>query len=577
MKYFFEISSWNLLESFVTESVSPYSFYRERNFGNNLSRYLNGLNEKSDFLILSKTDLGGDISIAVDESLIDKKCLGKVGDLKTAFTYPKTIYYRKGLVQFRFGSMELIDSLIAESQILLEVKCVEKYKDDFYVKNIKCKNLKGITSLSDSLSTLAKPLYIGFDNLCNKMKGAIVGYVRGSYTSTDAFGQTLQNELRNLKNSFGGLNTQIMMNDAVVDDDCILESIDRCKNAFLNQYGLCNSFDVLTALYHEVRNLEKLRADEIQYQKSPANKSLKDKLLDEKSMIENQMSDIEYSYNIYNVRIELERIKAQEKANGEKVGKTRLFFKKGTSEYTRKQDLKGIIDDFKNNNEEYKKLNHRLSEIKYQLNGESVGKYDSTISAVFTRISDILNDVIKVASSVTNADGVDISQISFNNRILQVADTQGDPEIGYFNILLACILKDDHPQQLSEFYVLQLLEESAKQFKETSLSVNGCGERILNCLRGFWKFKHLRREQFEIPNDMPVLQSIMSFFVKPLGFEQIERYMLIKKFMHKEYAFMLWGACVGFADMPKTFTNVLYKNENVTKQTDEFITMNVMP
>jgi hypothetical protein len=56
----------------------------------------------------------------------------------------------------------------------------------------------------------------------------------------------------------------------------------------------------------------------------------------------------------------------------------------------------------------------------------------------------------------------------------------------------------------------------------------------------------------------------MSFFVKPLGFDQMERYMMIKKYPNKAYAFMLWGAWVGFADMPKTFTNVIYQNNNIT-------------
>ena len=574
MKYYFEISSWNLLESFVTESVSPFSFYSERNFGNNLSRYLNGLKEKLDFLILSTKDFGGDISICFDESLIDKDSLGIIHGLKTVYTYPKTIYFRKGLVQFRFNTVELLNSIIAESQILLEVKCVKKYRDDFYIDFIECKNLKGLSSSQDSFS-FEKPSYVRFDNSFNKMKGAIVGYVRGCYTSTDESGQLLQNELRNLKNSLGGLNTQIMMNDTVVDNDCILKDIDRCKRTFLSQYGENNSFDVLTALYNEVRNLAKLRADEILFQKSPARRGEKNKLLEEKTLVENQMSEIERSYNLHSVRMEFEKIKTQERANGERIGKTRLYFKKGTAEYNRKQELKGIIDDFENNNEEYQKLNRRLSEIEYQLNGESVGKYDTTISAVFTRMSDILNDVIKIASSVTNSDGVDVSLISFADRILQVDNVQNDPEIGYLNILLSCILKDNQPQQLSEYYVLQLLEESAKQFKKTSWSSNRFGERILNCLRGFWEYKHQRREQFEIPNDMLVLQSIMSFFVKPLGFEQIERYMLIKKFTRKEYAFMLWGACVGFADMPKTFTNILFDNKELTKHMDNFIINNI--
>jgi len=43
---------------------------------------------------------------------------------------------------------------------------------------------------------------------------------------------------------------------------------------------------------------------------------------------------------------------------------------------------------------------------------------------------------------------------------------------------------------------------------------------------------------------------------------------MIKKFSSKAYAFMLWGAWIGFADMPKTFTNVLYQNDNINSMID---------
>ena len=35
---------------------------------------------------------------------------------------------------------------------------------------------------------------------------------------------------------------------------------------------------------------------------------------------------------------------------------------------------------------------------------------------------------------------------------------------------------------------------------------------------------------------------------------------------------MLWGAWVGFADIPKTFTNVLYQNDDVTRLIDNRLT-----
>ena len=80
-KYYIEISSWNLLESFVTESISPFSFYQERNFGNNLSRYLSGEKERSYHLILSTKDLGGDYSICIDEELIDRRIYIKIRNI----------------------------------------------------------------------------------------------------------------------------------------------------------------------------------------------------------------------------------------------------------------------------------------------------------------------------------------------------------------------------------------------------------------------------------------------------------------------------------------------------------------
>ena len=144
MKYYIEISSWNLLESFVTESISPFSFYQERNFGNNLSRYMSGGKERTYHLILSTKDLGGNYSLCIDDSLIDTSLLVPIKGLKTAFMYPKTIYYRKGFIRFRFGTSDLKESLISESQILLEVKCVEKYMSDFMYASLLSSTRKGV-------------------------------------------------------------------------------------------------------------------------------------------------------------------------------------------------------------------------------------------------------------------------------------------------------------------------------------------------------------------------------------------------------------------------------------------------
>ncbi len=562
MKYFIEINSWNLLESFVTESISPFSFYQERDFGNNLSRYLSGEKERTDWLILSEKDLGGDYAICVDDTLIDCKALTPVKGLKTVYTYPKSIYYRKGFVQFRFGTIELRESLIAESTILLEVKCLEKYSSSFYVRENDSIERKGISKLGNPFS-FDKNSFINYDNRYNKTKGAVVGYVRGIYTSSNKDNQILQTELRNLKNSFGGFNTQIMMSDSLCEDNDIIGQIYKCKDLYFNQIDSITSFDVLIAQYQEIVKLATLRVEEILSKNSNTNRVNKGRLLDEKTNLENQITNIEKSYNIFDVRLELANIKAIEKAQGEAVGKTRQYFKKGTAEYERKVQLKHIIEDFEKNNFEYGKIQMRLRQIEQEMDADA-NKYDSTLSALFTRVSDILNELIKKASSVTNKDAIDLSIILFDKDHLTIKNSIESSEICYFNILLKYILTKTSGTQPSEYAVLESLVESAKVFKEDPLSKNEVGESILNYLRAFLLYKNQKSDQLLIPDsNTPIFQSIFSFFVKPLGFEQMERYMLLKKIPQKEYAFMLWGAWMGFADMPKTFTNVLYQNEEV--------------
>ena len=74
------------------------------------------------------------MSWEVNDEILDKSNIAPVKNSKTLFTYNKTIYYKKGAVAFLFSSRDLLESLVAESQILFEVKCIEKYKSEFIVK-----------------------------------------------------------------------------------------------------------------------------------------------------------------------------------------------------------------------------------------------------------------------------------------------------------------------------------------------------------------------------------------------------------------------------------------------------------
>lgn len=100
MFYYISMNSWNLLESFVSESISPFSFYQVRGYGNNLSRYIDGTNERVNYLILSTKEIDGDYILKVNEDILDKSNITPVKKSKTLFTYSKTIYYKKVLSLF---------------------------------------------------------------------------------------------------------------------------------------------------------------------------------------------------------------------------------------------------------------------------------------------------------------------------------------------------------------------------------------------------------------------------------------------------------------------------------------------
>lgn len=64
----------------------------------------------------------------------------------------------------------------------------------------------------------------------------------------------------------------------------------------------------------------------------------------------------------------------------------------------------------------------------------------------------------------------------------------------------------------------------------------------------------------------------MAFFIKPFGFDQIERYVQNKGVENKEYGYMLRGAFIGYAAFPKTFTDALYGDKNIYIPMDEYLT-----
>lgn len=575
MFYYISTNSWNLLESFVSESISPFSFYQVRGYGNNLSRYIDGTNERVNYLILSTKEIEGDYVLKVNEEILDKSNITPVKKSKTLFTYSKTIYYKKGAVAFLFSSNDLLESFVAESQILFEVKCIEKYKSEFVINTGKTKKPLVTDRIANSFS-FQRHEYIVQDNVYDRLKGMIVAYTHAMVFAEDPHEQRLSCQLRDLKNSFAGLNTQVMVSESAVSNAGEYMSLIKKAKAAYN--GIIktktNLFDILIQLFSEIIKLSKARADELSENKQVSGTDRIENLMAQKEELENKLYNIEYRDGISDLVEELNSIKNQELNNGIKMGKTREYFKKGTWEYERKKYLKQEIKKYEDENYEFKSIKQQIADIKQQITNIESGSsmYDTTLGALFVRVSDIMNDLIGKAKVSGEANGnIDYSRFSLKNLTISIDVLNSDEEKVFLDIIMneALMCKQ---RGLSDEVVLNLIVESANKYKCLECSNTEKGKQILSTLREFWSYKHNQCSSFSIPVNLVVLKSLMAFFIKPFGFDQIDRYAQNRGIDSKEYGYMLRGALIGYTAFPKTFTDALYTNTDIYIPMDEYLT-----
>ncbi|MBR1963417.1 MAG: hypothetical protein IKA19_01785 [Muribaculaceae bacterium] len=571
MKFWIIIDSWNLMETFTSESLSPHIFYLERAFGNDLTRYISKNGELFNNLVLYAEEPSSDFAIELDESLLDPPLLFENKKEKN-FLYPKTVYFQKGKVRFRFRNQDSIKAFIAESKIIFEVKTIEKYSSDFFVES-NTKKIKPSIGGNDSLP-FGKDAHIVVDNMYNSVKGGVISYICGIKTSTSVENQSLMLCINSLKNLIAGLNTIVMMGEeSSIDYAPYKISLAKAKAEFTRSQfkDKTNLFEVLKHILDEIISLSTLRLQKVAEQKSPSYKYEIVRLEEKKAELEERLYKLEES-NINDIKEELNRIKRKEVEMGELEGRKRKFFSKDSKEYERKQKLKSLIKQYKEENGEYKLAYREYKSIETSLSYTVVGvtQFDSAISSLFIRFSDNINDILKLIKSslVKTRKGAEcLPNISFKKDCIEIGieDVSLEERVLY-NIVFRLVTYNPNKKNkvVSDSKILELVEHAGKQFGETDMSETETGIRIMNTLRTFWLYKNQKADSFDIPSDLPLLQSIMSFLIKHRGFDQIDRFMLNRGYQLKQYAFMLWGAIVGYAAIPKTLTNII--NDNIKEE-----------
>ncbi|MDR0606547.1 MAG: hypothetical protein LBG80_19930 [Bacteroidales bacterium] len=582
--YWMPINLWNLNEVFTTESISPISFYDERDFGNPVNRNQENI-EDTNNLILFDEAVQADILLEILPELLVDSSLSQIKTDKkirpASFEYSKTIYLKRGSFKVHFSRKEKMDEFLNNTFMLLEVKTVNKYKSDFVVDEIIGKPAYYQSKmLSDK-----KELQPFFDKAFNQIKGLIYGYLIGLLGTLGEKEQCLVSKLSELRNRVGSSHTDIVLSEQYQTDWLyrVREQIRDCSKIYVEIFGKNSDvFDILILRLEEIDNLNKMRCSDLEEQRSPSYKHEYEKVQKEIENTKRELSIYECEHEITFFKEELEAIKKEEETKGNAKGKTREYYKKGSDKYNRKQELKQLIDELKNN-PEYKELKQKADCQTEQLRNFIFGftQYDTSISEQFSRISEYLYEIIKKTTnfflSQNNRENnfpdisfeIDIQNLSchyfshkkeYSNFVIKFPpifpDNFNKTDLNLLVVALNSILAQPQGKSgnYSEQNILDILTCIGKKLPADSQ------ER--DVLRNYYSYRTGKTDTLTKFPENAVLANLIVFFMKLQGHEQINKMLVAKNIAHKQIAFMFYGAYVGFADMPKTFTNIIFDSNN---------------
>lgn len=581
--FWLPINLWNLNELFSTESISPISFYSERNFGNPVNRNHEVI-EDTNNLIFFDDAVQNDVLLEISNTLFDEKYLTKIKSGKNSslnsFEYSKTVYLKKDHFKLHFTSKDKLNEFLNNTFMLLEVKTTNKYKSSLCLLENKPKKTAFYQTQLISNKQGIQPY---FDKAYNQIKGLIYGYLIGSIGTLEEKEQTLVSDLSKLKNTIGSIHTDIVLSDQYSGFWLInvRKQIKDCQKSFFGIFAhQSDTLETLLLRLEEIDNLNQMRCSEFSKQKTSSYKINFEKSQEALEIAKQKLYELEYRTEIIFLREEFERIKKEEKLNGELNGKSREYFKKGTIEYDRKQELKQLISSFEAN-EEYQNLKRDINYQEELLRDYQFGftQYDSSITEQFSRISEQLHEITKKTTTYflsKNNKSSDFPDISFEISISQLAEyyLNGFSEYSEFSLSIPTVFSDklSEPElQLIKIAINSLLTKPQGRlgdFSEQNILniIKDIGEHLnendfKQTFRDYYLYRIGKKDSFNFPENM-VLANVIVFLMKLNGHEQINKMLVTKNIHQKQIAFLLYGAYLGFANMPKTFTNIVFESGN---------------
>jgi len=577
------IDWWNLNELFTTESISPISFHIERNFGNPVNRN-QGLIEDTNNLILFDGAVQNPILLKVSNTLLDINYLTEIKSSKKSnlrsYEYSKTIYLKKGHFNIYFSSDEKLNEFLNNTFMLLEVKATNKFKDELCITEVIPEKKAFYQAKLISDKSTFQPF---FDRAFNQIKGLIYGYLIGSIGTLAEKEQNLISDLSKIKNTIGSIHTDIALSEQYSGFWLIniRKQIKDCQKSYFENFGKQSDvLDTLLLRLEEIDNLTKMRCDELSKQKSTTYKRDYEKEQNSLEKIKQKLYQYEDENEITFLREELEQIKQEEKRRGELKGKTREYYKIGTEEYDRKQEFKNLISKFEEN-EEYQILKKEVNIHEERLRNYQFGltQFDTSITEQFSRISEYLHEITKNTTNYflsKNNKSTNFPDISFeinfsalvdfyfeNTKVYKdfsvvfptaLSNNLNESELQLLSVAVNAILSKPQGRlgDFSEQTILEIIKDIGEHLPENSDK---------QTLRDYFKYRIGKNDSFNF-TDNSVMANIIIFLMKLNGHDQINKMLVSKNIHNRQISFLLYGAYLGFANMPKTFTNIVFDSDN---------------
>ncbi|MDL2314697.1 hypothetical protein LJC16_00375 [Bacteroidales bacterium OttesenSCG-928-C19] len=581
--FWIPINIWNLNELFTSESISPISFYKERSFGNSVNRNQEEIEDENN-LILFDDAIKSEVLLNISPELLDLNYLKEIKSEKRtglkSFKYSKTIYLKNDLFKVYFSSQKKLNEFLNNSFMLLEVKAVNKYKENFVVKETYSKRKAFYQLQFNSERNEIQPF---FDKAYNQFKGLIYGYLIELIGSFDEKEQGLISDLSKLKNIIGTVHTDIVLSEQYSNLWLIniRKQINDCQKSYVSNFEKQSDvFSTLILRLEEIDNLNRMRCSDLTKQKTPSYRRNYEIEQENLERAKQKLYKYECAYEITPLKEELEQLKAEEESWGKIVGKTRKYYAKGTDKYNRKKELKQLITEFENGYE-YKELKKDVETQKEKAAKYQFGftQYDTSITEQFNRVSEHLHEITKKTTtyfrsknSMTN----DFPDISFEIDIVKLTNYYFNQSKGYtdFSIAFPKVLVEKLTKTelnlltVSINSILSLPQGQLGNFSELTILeiIKRIGEHLpenaeKQTLRNYYLYRVGSNDSFKFPENQ-VLANLIVFLMKHGGHEQINKMLIAKNISNRQIAFLFYGAYIGFANMPKTFTNVIFDSDN---------------